>query len=118
MNIIEKAKYEMDRTNFDPAEQEVIVNIMELFFQTWDSEESVSAIMPILFRLMIGVPLFPLTGKEDEWVVHDYDAEFYAQNRRCGTVFRRRDGTSYALDRAGNHVNIQFPYFPPLELPK
>jgi hypothetical protein len=118
MSIIEDAKREMDLVNFDPAEREVVISIMDVFFQTWDSGGAVAVMMPVLIRLMVGLPLTPLTGKEDEWVVHDYADDLYAQNKRCGTVFRRRDGTSYALDPAGNRVNIQFPYFPPLELPK
>jgi hypothetical protein len=117
MSIIEQAKYEMDLVNLDPADREVMLEIMELFFQAWDSGGAVGVMMPVFIRLMVGLPLTPLTGKEDEWVVHDYEADVYAQNKRCGTVFRRRDGTSYALDPAGNRVNIQFPYFPPLELP-
>jgi hypothetical protein len=117
-NIIESAKREMDLVNFDPAEREVMLEIMELFFQTWGNNGAVSWALPMLIRLLVCFPLTSLTGKEDEWVVHDWDGDLYAQNKRCRAVWRRRDGTSHTLAHAGNHVNIQFPYFPPLELPK
>jgi hypothetical protein len=42
--------------------------------------------------------LAPLTGKEWEWFVHDFDDQMYAQNIRDGRVFQRRDGSCYFID--------------------
>lgn len=52
---------------------------------------AISAITPLLrFE-----PLGPLTGEEAEWIVHAYGDDMYAQNNRCGHVFKKEDGTAY-----------------------
>lgn len=52
---------------------------------------AVSALTPLLrFE-----PLGPLTGGADEWLRLGYDFDMHAQNKRCGHVFRRKDGTAY-----------------------
>lgn len=52
---------------------------------------AVSALAPLLrFE-----PLGPLTGGADEWLNLGHDFDMQAQNKRCGHVFRRKDGTAY-----------------------
>lgn len=41
--------------------------------------------------------LSPLTGEDWEWCIHDCD-DMYAQNKRDGRVFKRRDGSCYFID--------------------
>lgn len=69
-------------------------------------------------------PLRPLTGDDDEWFVHDMDG-CYAQNIRCGHVFKRKDGTAHDIygkvfrEPSGvrftskdSVVEVTFPYTP------
>lgn len=83
----------------------------------------------LLRTLLRFEPLTPLTGEPDEWVVHDYDDRLYAQNKRCGRVFQRRDGTAYDIDavvfrdpdgscwNTGDSArDVTFPYTPTTEI--
>lgn len=111
MSIIESAKSEMALVNFGEDDSRVMVEILEKFFEQWDSGGAVHAVAPVLQRLIAGKPLAPLSGADDEWVVHDFDDDCYAQNRRCGSVFKRRDGSAYDI-ASGPRVPITFPYWP------
>lgn len=111
MSIIEQAKTELALVNFGDDDSRVMVEILEKFFGQWDSGGAVHAVAPVLQRLIAGKPLAPLSGAEDEWVVHDYDDDCYAQNRRCGSVFKRRDGSAYDI-ADGPRKPITFPYWP------
>lgn len=111
MSLIEQAKTELAAINFGTDDSRVMVELLEKFFDQWDSGGAVSAAAPVLQRLIAGKPLGPLTGADDEWVVHDFDDDCYAQNRRCGEVFKRRDGTAYSI-ASGKRVDISFPYTP------
>jgi hypothetical protein len=111
MSIIQHARDEMKRVNFNEDEAAAVIEVMELFFKHWDSGGAVAVMLPMLVRMMEGKPLTPLSGKQEEWVIHDFDADCYAQNKRCGTVFRRKDGTSYDI-ASGSRVEISFPYYP------
>ena len=111
MSIISHAKTELARINFGEDDSRVMVEILEKFFEQWDSGGAVHAVAPILQRLIAGKPLSPLTGADDEWMVHDYDDEMYAQNVRCGDVFKRRDGSAYSI-ASGSRKPIAFPYWP------
>lgn len=71
-------------------------------------------------------PLSPLEGTAEEWCYLDYgDDNMVAQNRRCGHVFKRRDGTAYDSEgrifrdpdgacytNSESRVDITFPYTP------
>lgn len=111
MSITERAKYELDAINFGEEDTGVMIEILEKFFDQWDSGGAVWAVAPILQRLIAGKPLAPLTGKDDEWVIHDFDDDVYAQNKRCGEVFKRKNGTAYTIER-GFREEIAFPYSP------
>jgi hypothetical protein len=113
MSIIEQAKHELALVNFGDDDSRVMVEILEKFFDHWDSGGAVHAVAPVLQRLIAGKPLSPLTGHEDEWVIHDFDNDCYAQNKRCGSVFKRRDGSAYTIDGPKpGRTPIKFPYWP------
>lgn len=70
-------------------------------------------------------PLGPLRGTDDEWLALDCDSHMKAQNKRCGHIFKRDDGTAYdgeaVIFREPNGAcftsrhsrqNITFPYTP------
>lgn len=111
MSIIEQAKSELDAINFGEDDSRIMIEILEKFFSQWDSGGAVSCAAPVLQRLIAGKPLGPLTGEEKEWFVHDMDG-CYAQNIRCGSVFKAtKDGPAYDIDVPGRPPII-FPYWP------
>lgn len=111
MSIIEQAKTELALINFGEDDSRVMIEILEKFFDQWDSGGAVSAVAPVLQRLIAGQPLSPLTGADDEWFIHDIEG-MYAQNKRCGSVFKAtKDGPAYDTDVRGR-PNITFPYWP------
>lgn len=116
MSIIDQAKYELKRINFGDEDSAVMIDLLERFFDQWDSGGAVHAVAPLLPRLIAGKPLSPLTGDDDEWVdMSEYSAgEQCWQNRRCSTVFKQmRDGrlVAYNIDVPGR-PEITFPYWP------
>jgi hypothetical protein len=115
MSIIEHAKSEMKLANVAPDDAAVVVEILEKFFDQFDSGDSVSVAAPMLQRLIAGKPLSPLTGADNEWM--EVSEDFY-QNIRCGSVFKVRTnvgafpaGTCYDVALSGNPA-ITFPYYP------
>lgn len=111
MSMISHAKTELAAINFGDDDSRVMVEILEKFFSQWDSGGAVSVAGPVLQRLIEGKPLGPLTGEDSEWFVHDMDG-CYAQNIRCGTVFKAtKDGPAYDIDVPGRPP-ITFPYVP------
>jgi hypothetical protein len=101
MSVIELAKAELAAINFGEQGTKVMVEILEKFFEEWDSGGAVHAVAPILMRCIAAKPLSPLTGTDDEW----YDPVgngIMQQNKRCSSVFkdwRTEDG--YLSDKAG-----------------
>lgn len=113
MSIIDQAKHELAAINFGEDDSRVMIEILERFFDQWDSGGAVHCVAPVLMRLIAGKPLAPLSGADDEWVIHDFDDDCYAQNKRCGSVFKRRDGTAYTIDGpTPGRMPITFPYWP------
>jgi hypothetical protein len=111
VSLIEHAKAELKAINFGDDDSRVMIEILEKFFDQWDSGGAVWAAAPVLQRLIAGKPLSPLTGAEDEWFVHDCDG-MYAQNIRCSSVFKStKDGPAYNIDEPGRPP-ITFPYWP------
>lgn len=111
MSIIEQAKKELALINFGKGDSRVMIELLEKFFDQWDSGGAVWAVAPVLQRLIAGKPLSPLTGADDEWFIHDCDG-MYAQNLRCSTVFKStKDGPAYNIDVPGRPP-ITFPYWP------
>lgn len=111
MSIIEQAKTELAAVNFGEDDSRVMVEILEKFFDQWDSGGAVSVAAPALQRLIAGKPLGPLMGSDDEWFIHDMEG-CYAQNKRCSTVFKDKDGRAYDIDLPRDAMTIAFPYWP------
>lgn len=111
MSLIDSAKAELALINFGREDTAAMVDILERFFNQWDSGGAVHAVAPVLQRLIAGKPLSPLNGSDDEWVIHDFSDDMFAQNARCGSVFKRRDGSAYDI-ASGPRVPITFPYWP------
>jgi hypothetical protein len=111
VSIINQAKAELATIDFGTDGTRVMIEILEKFFDQWDSGGAVYVVAPILQRLIAGQPLTPLTGADDEWFIHDMDG-CYAQNKRCTCVFRAtKDGPAYDIDVPGRPP-ITFPYWP------
>lgn len=109
MSLIERAKAELDAINFGEEDTEVMIEILEKFFDQWDSGGAVSVVAPVLQRLIAGKPLSPITGADSEWFIHDAEG-MYAQNKRCSTIFKAtKDGPAYDIDVPGRPA-ITFPY--------
>lgn len=113
MSIIEQAKTELAAVNFGEDDSRVMIEILEKFFDQWDSGGAVHAVAPVLQRLIAGKPLSPLTGEDAEWMDHG-DGVF--QNLRCSSVFKdpRLHGgkLAYNIDAAEPRAAITFPYWP------
>ena len=114
MSVIESAKYELAAINFGEEDSARMIEILELFFDQWDSGGAVACVAPVLQKLIAGKPLGPLTGEADEWIDHG-DGVF--QNKRCGTVFKdprfHNGKLAYDLDNPdGARAAITFPYTP------
>jgi hypothetical protein len=111
MSIIDQAKAELAAINFGEDDSSVMIEILEKFFDQWDSGGAVHVAAPILQRLIAGQPLTPLTGADDEWFIWGI-AGCYAQNKRCTCVFRAtKDGPAYDID-VPDRPPITFPYWP------
>lgn len=114
MSLIDHARSELALINFGEEDSRVMVEILEKFFDQWDSGGAVYAVAPILQRLLAGKCLAPLTGEPDEWIEH-VGGTF--QNIRCSSVFKdpRFYGgkLAYDIDRPGREREpITFPYWP------
>lgn len=114
MSIIEQAKRELALVNFGEDDSRVMIELLEKFFDQWDSGGAVWTVAPVLQRLLAGKPLSPLTGNDDEWFDHGGGV---FQNIRTSSVFkdpRFHDGKlAYDLDNpAGAREAITFPYWP------
>lgn len=109
MSIVEQAKTELSAINFGEDDSRVMIEILEKFFDQWDSGGAVSVAQPVLMRLIAGKPLSPLTGNSDEWMEV---TPRLRQNIRCSTVFNDiTTGNSYNVDTPGRPT-ITFPYWP------
>ncbi len=102
-----------------------LIDLTRVFSTQGHSGASASFVTCMLNSLLKFEPIGPLRGTEDEWVFHNYGADMYAQNARCGHVFMRTDETSYDSQRvifrepdgvcfmSGlSRVDITFPYVP------
>jgi len=114
MSLIDQAKSELKRINFGDEDSAVMIEILDKFFDQWDSGGAVHAVAPILQRLIAGKALSPLTGEDGEWFDHGNGV---FQNIRISSVFkdpRFHDGKlAFDLDNpAGSREAIAFPYWP------
>ena len=114
MSVIAQAREELKRINFGDADSAVMIELLEKFFDQWDSGGAVHAVAPVLQRLIAGKCLSPLTGEPDEWIEHEHGV---FQNRRVSSVFKdprfHNGKLAYDLDNpAGPREAISFPYWP------
>ncbi|WP_053225565.1 hypothetical protein [Methylobacterium indicum] len=106
-----------------------VIGIVETFAEQGHSGSSAAYVIGILDKVLRFEPVTPLTGEDDEWVVHAYDDECYAQNKRCGRVFKRRNGQAYDIEAvvfrdpdgfcwtgADSRRDVTFPYTPATEI--
>jgi hypothetical protein len=106
MSVIEHARQELEAINFGEDDSKVMIEIMEKFFDQWDSSGAVPVAASVACK-----PLSPLTGEDREWFIHDIDG-MYAKNIRCSSIFKAtKDGPAYDIDVAGRPF-INFPYTP------
>lgn len=129
MSIIESAKIELAAINFGDEDSKVMIEILEKFFDQWDSGGAVACAAPVLMRLIKGQPLAPLTGDDSEWFDPMGDG-MMLQNKRCGSVFkdwrtkdgrlsgRAGDGKLITHDIDNPAWNGRFPYDPTTRLPE
>ena len=135
-NILNYAKEELRRLrgdNPEPCEmqdaiEKDILQIVEIFSEQGHSGFSAAYAIGIIEKVLRFEPLTPLTGDDDEWVDLGYSFDMAAQNKRCGHVFRRSDGTCYDIDAiifrtpdwscytsSASRKDITFPYSPTRE---
>lgn len=110
MSVVDQAKIEMEAAGITGDDARVMVEILEKFFDQWDSGGAVSVMAPVLQRLIAAKPLGPLTGADSEWgdVGEGPDGKTVWQNKRCSSVFRTQcsDGSwlAYDIDRQPDPV--------------
>ena len=87
-----------ERENFEQDEiqdwiEECVLEVLDLICEQGHSGFSHSYFISCLVPLLKGKPITPLTGKDWEWGSAGPD-----QNKRCGSVFKRPDGSAYFID--------------------
>ena len=115
-----------------------LIHMVEEFCKEGHSGFSANYAANILAKLFKYEPLSSLTGKDDEWVFHDWKENGCYQNIRDGRVFKNtKDGKAYYLDGivfyniikdeetgeerknyftcGKSRVEIEFPYIPKTE---
>lgn len=115
-NMRDHAKAELDRINFGEPDTRAMLNILDDIVAEWDSGGAMSAVVPILTKLLAFQPLSPLIGQDDEWYEPMEQEPRTLQNVRCGSVFKtlQPDGSwrAYDIDAPGDCETITFPYDP------
>lgn len=74
-----------------------ILKMVQVFADEGHSGFSASYAASILEKLLRFEPVTPLTGADDEWG-EPYDRDGTQQNKRCGHVFRTKDGVAYDIE--------------------
>lgn len=129
MDLVEYAKSELARIGRDEDGMQDMINkdilsIVEMFSEQGHSGFSASYALSVIDRLLRFKPLTPLTGEDDEWNEIPNGTQ---QNKRCSSVFRNADGTTYDIDGIVVSDNggitwfssgrfrkeVTFPYAPP-----
>ena len=124
MNLIEYAKKELALVGDQEINRDILA-IIELFESQGHSGFSAEYAINFLERLLRFKPLTPLTGESDEWTeVAPHGAK---QNKRCSSVFLKKDGIAHDIDGIVVSDNggitwfqsnrfrkqVTFPYYPP-----
>ena len=134
-NIVEHIKTELPEPEDDDDDMQVAMNkhlmrMGKLFSVEGHSGFSAAYANSVLNKLLMFEPLGPLTGEESEWMYwkDDLGNEMAAQNKRCSSVFLRKDGSAYDIDGRvfiepngvaftsnNSKVEVTFPYTPSKE---
>ena len=129
MSLIDFARSEMKAAGLYDADADyggaiplAVEEIVQVFADQGHSGASAGLVLGILGKLLRYEPLTPLMGADDEW---SEVSDGLWQNKRCGRVFKGRDGVAYDIDgivfrrRDGlrytsseSRVNVTFPYTP------
>jgi hypothetical protein len=86
-------------------------DLIKRFFIHFNSGGAASVAIPVLHRLLCGLPLSPLTGDDDEWADPLGDGKLL-QNKRCSSVFKiASNGLTFDVDAALPQAPLAFPYW-------
>ena len=77
---------------------EHVLKLIEMFSDEGHSGSTAPYTINMFKKLAMFKPLTPLTGKDDEWIKHDYGVEPKYQNKRLSSVFKDADGNAYNID--------------------
>lgn len=113
---------------------EHLLELLKVFADEGHSGSTAPYTVNLFKKLAMFEPIAPLTGKDDEWIKHDYGVDPTYQNKRRGSVFKDVNGDAYDIDGkvfwewykddGGNvtrsyyscrdsRVPVTFPYAPP-----
>ena len=110
MDVVERVPIEMKAAGFHPNDIDAMHAIVHTFFNKWHKGESAIIMLPILERLLRGLPLTPLTGADDEWIRFAQE-DLAVQNRRCSNVLKDSESGN-AFDVDNRDWDGTFPYYP------
>ncbi len=133
-NLMDHAKREMallrsgEPDEMQDAIDKCVFDIVAVFHEQGHSGSSAPYVISCVEKVLRFEPITPLTGADDEWTLLDFGGDMVAQNKRCGHVFRRADGTAYdsegrifrepdgsCFTSKDSRVDITFPYRPTRE---
>jgi hypothetical protein len=75
-----------------------VLKLIEMFSDEGHSGSSAPYAINLFSKLAKFEPITPLTGEDDEWVMHDYGNGPSYQNKRASHVFKDADGKAYDID--------------------
>lgn len=70
-----------------------VMELIEVFSKQGHSGMSAPIVADLFKKLANYEPLQPITGKDEEWGLLDYDDDIKYQNKRCSAMFKQADGT-------------------------
>lgn len=98
------------------------VELLAVLSSQGHSGSSIQFVLEFFKAMALFKPWGPLTGEEHEWA-EPFCEEGTQQNKRCFTIFRRKDGTAYNTEgkifhdgdevyykNSNSFVDITFPY--------
>lgn len=86
-----------DCTDMNKSMRDHILRMINVFADEGHSGFSASYATAILEKLLRFEPVTPLTGADDEWG-EPYSSDGTQQNKRCGHVFREKNGRAYDME--------------------
>lgn len=100
MELIKHAKSELQiaklfdkDSDYNGAIGEAVMELIEVFSKQGHSGMSAQYVIDIFSKVANFEPLLPLTGKDEEWNLLDYNDDLKYQNNRNSAVFKQSDGT-------------------------